>query len=75
MAPRNFVQTQVFVGPLWEPDGTATAWDWSRTQDLDLAGVQGKLTATLYGGSVALSCSGITLPPKGGLWVGSQGAG
>ena len=75
MAPRNFVQTQVFVGPLWEPDGSATAWDWSRTQDLDLAGVQGKLTAILYGGSVACSYTGITLPPKGGMWVGPDGAG
>jgi len=75
MGARTFVQTQVFVGPLWEPAGADCAWDWGRTQDLDLAGVKGKITSRVLAPDSSLLYSGFILPPKGGFWLGPGVAG
>ncbi len=69
---------RAYIGPRWLPTDHAHAWDWTRTQDFAFADQNARLLATLSDGATAASLNfdaGALLPPKGGLWIGPNGAG
>jgi hypothetical protein len=75
----NFLQWRAYIGPRFEPQSAATAWDWTRTTDYSLTSAFGRLATALDVGaaSMVLQTSGLgsVLAPKGGLWVGPNGDG
>jgi len=69
---------RAYIGPRWLPVDHSHAWDWTRTQDFAFADQSGRLITTLGDGGTTASLNfdaSALLPPKGGLWIGPNGAG
>ena len=61
---------QVFIGPLWLPVTNPLAWDYSRSNDFNLAGGTGALKTDLTATATTIDIvSASDPPPQGGVWL------
>lgn len=71
------VQFEAYIGPVWRPSSSATAWNWTTSADRDLADQQAATVRTSFtAGGTTLQINNLRpMPAKGGVWVGPNGTG